>query len=122
MHIYRSAKTGKIVTEKYAKANPDLVVKEKVKKAVEKKAVEKPKVEKPVEKAVEKVVEPPRYTPMIGEWCEMSGKLITIQNFDPFEAKEWYVMDNVICDRPFTTPDFENVRPVSAEERYARLR
>lgn len=33
IYIYRSAKTGKIVSEKYAKANPDLVVKEKVKEA-----------------------------------------------------------------------------------------
>lgn len=34
MYIYRSAKTGKIVTEKYAKANPDTVIREKVKEEV----------------------------------------------------------------------------------------
>lgn len=82
-------------------------------------APDRPKTKAKPKKVV--VVEPARYTPMIGELCEMSGKLITIQNFDPFEAKEWFVMNNVICDRPFDEPDFENVRPVDNAEKYARL-
>lgn len=83
-------------------------------------APDKPKT-KAKPKKVEPVIEPARYTPMIGELCEMSGKLITIQCFDPFEAKEWFVMNNVVCDRPFTEPDFDNVRPVDNTEKYARL-
>jgi hypothetical protein len=100
--VAKSAKTGKIVSKEFAKANPDTTYETK----------------KPAKK---KVVEPARYTPMVGEMCDMSGAIITIQCFDPFEATEFYSMNGCVCDRPFTEPDFDNVRPIDRTEFLERM-
>lgn len=60
-YIYRSAKTGKIVTEGYAKKYPDLTTKERVKEPRKPKVVKAPEpvIEAPVEEVVEIAVEEP---------------------------------------------------------------
>lgn len=104
-YIYRSAKTGKIVTEKYAKANPDSVVKEKVKEPKKPKAVE-----------VEAVVEAPVEAPAFG-FFRVYGHII--EATPKGNIKHWR-QDNVHCTEA-TDMTVEEGEPMTREEIYEEL-
>lgn len=106
-YIYRSAKTGKIVTEKYAKANPDSVVKEKVKEP------RQPKVA-PVEAPV--VVEAPVEAPAFG-FFRVYGHII--EATPKGNIKHWRA-GSVHSTEP-TDMTVEEGEPMTREEIYEEL-
>ena len=80
MYVYRSAKTGRIVTEAYALKNPDTTVREKVK--------------------VTEAPEPPHICKIsIGEIARFSKDgeefLAEIACYEPLEIIEHFVLDGV---------------------------
>lgn len=127
-YIYRSAKTGKIVTEKYAKANPDSVVKEKVKEP------RKPRIKQVVEAVHEAITEvtglesvpflavpnpPPEVAPQkpAPGFFRVYGHII--EATPKGNIKHWRV-DNVHCTEA-TDMTVEEGEPMTKQEIYEEL-
>lgn len=99
--INKSAKTGKIVSEAFAKENPDTTYTQK-KKATPKKVVEK-------------------WMPLLGEKFDHDGEILEIVCFNPLEVNRHFVLNGCQSVERFEIEKIENAKPLTKSEVFIRL-
>jgi len=100
--INKSAKTGKIVSEEFADANPDETYETEVEIPVKVKKVE-------------------TFVPAIGEKFELDGRVAEVVNFDPLQVIEHRVMNGCQTQSKLLVENLVGAKALDKDEAFRRL-